>query len=303
MSHTIADGFAMLEAAHANNRVVQIGSQACEFRRSAPRPASSNRGGGALSATWNSSSSPWDATIPTVRGSILPPVSRRRRSIDTWPQRPPQNPVRSCALRALALLGVNTVRAWAGPDGAPAQRHALHAGMERAAAIRPRARRIFRFNDGRNMPDVHLVLFVTTACRSTCGLDLVLAEFRNGAFSTAPRHLEASAANCAHSAIRHGHPPSYTPADSRPKMRDQYVRQCGAEHVIPPGKEALREAAVFQSTTGTTSVRTCGTFFQAVKNSRHCHRGRGIWKSRRHRLPHGERSYFAEAGVLGQRLA
>ena len=82
MSHTAEQGFEMVEAAHANNRIVQIGSQrvssvlcakASELYHAAP------------SATSSWLSSPSAATIPTAPGFIRRPPTFHRRPLTGTP--------------------------------------------------------------------------------------------------------------------------------------------------------------------------------------------------------------------------
>jgi hypothetical protein len=48
-------------------------------------------------------------------------------------------------------------------------------------------------------------------------------------------------------------------------MREQYVRQWRAEHTVPPGKDSIRQTAVFQADNWDELRPHLWNFFQAVK--------------------------------------
>jgi predicted dehydrogenase len=265
MSHTIADGFAMVEAAHANKRVVQIGSQ----RVSSALCAKARQlcQGGAigdvefveLTMGRNDPNGAWVYPPPDVTAKTL--------DWDTWLNDAPKipfDPVRFARWRCWREYGTGV--------GGDLMVHLL-SGMlftlgwneppQSAAALGG----IFRFNDGRNMPDVHLVIFDYHGVPVYVRLDLCSQSPETARFYGPKGILEASGGELRHipqSGMDTG--PSYYSGGFPSKMREQYVRQWRAEHVIPAGTEALREIAVFQSDNWDDLRPHMWNYFQAVKS-------------------------------------
>jgi predicted dehydrogenase len=129
MSHTAGEGFDMVDAAHKNNRIVQIGSQrvssglCAKARELYQNGAIGERGMVELSLGRNEPNGAW----------VYPPPSDftpQTVDWDTWLNDAPKIPIRPGPLRALALLEGVRHRRRRRPDGAPAQRDAVHARLE-----------------------------------------------------------------------------------------------------------------------------------------------------------------------------
>ena len=129
MSHNVADGLAMVEAAKKNNRIVQIGSQRvssllCEKAREL-------YSGGAIGDI-----EMVELTLgrndPTGAWEYPPPLDLSPQTLDwdTWLNDAPKIPFNNAAFRALALLARLRHRRGRRPHGALDQRHDVHAGME-----------------------------------------------------------------------------------------------------------------------------------------------------------------------------
>src|SRR5215469_3191507 len=264
MSHTIADGFAMVEAAHSTKRVVQIGSQRVSSALCAKARQLYN--GGAignvefveLTMGRNDPNGAWVYPPPDVTPQTL--------DWDTWLNDAPKipfDPVRFARWRCWREYGTGV--------GGDLMVHLL-SGMlftlgwneppQSAAALGG----IFRFHDGRNMPDVHLVLFDYHGVPVYVRLDLCSESPELARFYGPKGILEASGGELRYipqSGMDTA--PSYYSGGFPSKMREQYVRHWRAEHVVAPGKEALRETAVFQSDDWDDIRPHLWTFFRAVK--------------------------------------
>ena len=80
MSHNVADGLAMVEAAQKNNRIVQIGSQRVSSVLCAKRRATlSRRAPSATSRWWNSR---WARNDPTGAWEYPPPPDLSPQNLD-----------------------------------------------------------------------------------------------------------------------------------------------------------------------------------------------------------------------------
>ena len=119
---------------------------------------------------------------------------------------------------------------------------------------------IFRWKDGRNMPDVHVVLFdyhgIPVYVRLSLGTETPeLARFMGPKGILDAAEFDLSYSRSVASTPR----PATTPPVTRRKMREEYVKQWHAEHDVPPGQEPImsRHASI-GATIGTISVRTSG---------------------------------------------
>ena len=134
MSHNVADGMAMVEASHKNNRIVQIGSQRvssvlCETARELYQKGTiGDVEMVELTLGRNDPTGAWQYPPP-------PDLSPQTTGLGYLAERCTEGSVQSQAFRALALLeGI-----WNGrcgrSDGAPAERDACHFGMERDSTL------------------------------------------------------------------------------------------------------------------------------------------------------------------------
>jgi predicted dehydrogenase len=264
MSHTVADGFAMVEAAKANNRVVQIGSQrvssvlCAKARQLYQEGAIGNVEFVELSMGRNDPNGAWVYPPPEVTPQTL--------DWDTWLNDAPKIPfdaVRFARWRCWREYGTGV--------GGDLMVHLL-SGMlftlgwneppQSAAALGG----IFRFNDGRNMPDTHLVLFDYHGVPVYVRLDLGSASAEWARFYGPKGILEATGGEL-HYLPQTGvdTAPSYYSGGFPAKLRAQYVRQWREEHTVAPGKEAMRQTAVYQSDDWDDLRPHLWNFFQAVR--------------------------------------
>jgi predicted dehydrogenase len=266
MSHTVEDGFAMVEAARANNRIVQIGSQRVSSALCAKARAlyQANAIGPVefveLTMGRNDPNGAWQYPPPLD-------LSPQNLDWDTWLNDAPKvpfDPLRFARWRCWREYGTGV--------GGDLMVHLL-SGMlytlgwneppQSAAALGG----IFRFKDGRNMPDVHLVLFDYHGIPVYVRLDLCSSSPETARFYGPQGILEATGGELRLLPQRGvDTAPSYYSGGFPSKMREQYVRQWRAEHTVAPGREQLSETAVFQADNWDDLRPHLWNFFQAVQS-------------------------------------
>jgi predicted dehydrogenase len=266
MSHAAAEGFAMVEAARNNNRIVQIGSQRvssvlCAKARELYRAgAIGDVEMVELTLGRNSPTGAWQYPPPTD-------LSPETLDWDTWLNDAPKIPFdkfRFARWRCWKEYGTGV--------GGDLMVHLL-SGMlvtldwneipRSASALGG----IFRWKDGRNMPDLHAVLFdyhgIPVYVRLGLGTETPeLARFMGpkGILDAAESDLRFSPQRGEDTA------PSYYSGGFPRKMRDAYVKQWHAEHAIPPGKEPLQEDVVYRVHDWDDVRPHLWNFFRAVKS-------------------------------------
>ncbi len=265
MSHTIEDGFAMVEAARANNRIVQIGSQRVSSTLCAKARQLYHDGAIGdvefveLTMGRNNPNGAW----------VYPPpldLSPQNLDWDTWLNQAPKvpfDPIRFARWRCWREYGTGV--------GGDLMVHLL-SGMlytlgwneppQSASALGG----IFRFHDGRDMPDVHLVLFDYHGIPVYVRLDLCASSQETARFYGPKGVLEATPGELRHlpqSGVDTA--PSYYSGGFPSKMREQYVHQWRAEHAVAPGKDPVMETTAFQTDNWDDLRPHLANFFQAVK--------------------------------------
>jgi len=266
MSHTVADGFAMVEAAQKNNRIVQIGSQ----RVSSVLCAKANElyKGGAigdiemveLTLGRNDPTGAWEYPPP-------PDLSPETVDWDTWLNDAPKVPfnkyhfARWRCWRAygtgvagdLMVHLISGMMATLGWNEIPRSATALGG--------------IFRFNDGRDMPDFHTVLFDYHGIPVYVRLDLGCESPELARFMGPKGILEAGEYDLRH-ASQSGvdNDPSYYSYSFPAKLREQYFKQWHAEHDPQLGKEPTHEETVYRGHDWDDVRPHLNTFFQSVKS-------------------------------------
>jgi hypothetical protein len=126
---------------------------------------------------------------------------------------------------------------------------------------------IFRFKDGRDMPDFHTVLFDYHGIPVYVRLDLGCETPELARFMGPKGLLEAGELELKHSQ----QPgvdldPSYYSFSFPAKMRAEYAAQWHAEHDPPLGKEPVRENVLYQGHDWDDLKPHLNVFFQAVKS-------------------------------------
>ena len=266
MSHTVADGFAMVEAAQKNNRIVQIGSQ----RVSSVLCAKANElyKGGAIGDI-----EMVELTLgrndPTGAWEYPPPPDLSPETVDwgTWLNDAPKVPfnkyhfARWRCWRAygtgvagdLMVHLISGMMATLGWNEIPRSATALGG--------------IFRFNDGRDMPDFHTVLFDYHGIPVYVRLDLGCESPELARFMGPKGILEAGEYDLRH-ASQSGvdNDPSYYSYSFPAKLREQYFKQWHAEHDPQLGKEPTHEETVYRGHDWDDVRPHLNTFFQSVKS-------------------------------------
>lgn len=126
---------------------------------------------------------------------------------------------------------------------------------------------IYRFHDGRNMPDLHTVLFDYHGLPVYVRLSLVsetpeLARFlgSKGVFEatgTTLRHLPQSGKDQA---------PSYYSASFPEPMHEKYIAKWNKEHDVTPAESSIHQASEFSGDDWDDVKPHLWNFFQAVRS-------------------------------------
>lgn len=266
MSHTIAQGFEMADAAKKNSRIVQIGSQRVSSLLCAK--AHEMYHGGAigdvemveLSLGRNSPNGAWEYPPPLD-------LSPENLDWDTWLNDAPKIPFDKYRfarwrcwkeygtgvagdLMVHLLSGMMYTLGWNEP---PRSASALGG--------------IFRWKDGRNMPDLQTVLFDYHGIPVYVRLSLAaetpeLARFMGpkGIIDATGNHFRYSPQRGIDTA------PSYYSGGFPAKMREEYVSEWHAKHdPAIPGHEPLDDSTVYEGDDWDDVKPHLWNFFRAVK--------------------------------------
>ncbi|MGA8028483.1 MAG: Gfo/Idh/MocA family oxidoreductase [Bryobacteraceae bacterium] len=265
MSHTVAQGFEMVAAAHKNNRIVQIGSQRVSSVLCAKAREMYHNGAIGdiemveLSLGRNSPTGAWE---------YPPPFDASPKTIDwdTWLNDAPKIPFDKYRfarwrcwkeygtgvagdLMVHLLSGMQYTLGW---NEAP--RSALTLGG------------IFRWKDGRNMPDLQSVLFDYHGVPVYVRLSLAAETPELARFMGPKGILDASGTELRYSPQAGvDTSPSYYSGGFPREMRAEYVKQWEAEHEPAPGKEPLSDDTVYHGNDWDDVRPHLWNFFQAVK--------------------------------------
>jgi predicted dehydrogenase len=266
MSHTAAEGFAMVDAARTNNRIVQIGSQRVSSVLCAK--ARELYGEGAIGDV-----EMVELTLgrndPTGAWEYPPPADLSPQTLDwdTWLNDAPKIPFdkfRFARWRCWKEYGTGV--------GGDLMVHLLSGmlvtlGWNEIPRSAASLGGIFRWKDGRNMPDLHVVLFdyhgIPVYVRLSLGTETPeLARFMGpkGILDASEVDLRLARQTGEDTA------PSYYAGGFPQKMRDAYVQQWHAEHAVPLGKEPLMEDVVYRGHDWDDVKPHLWNFFRAVKS-------------------------------------
>jgi predicted dehydrogenase len=266
MSHTIPQGFEMVEAAHKNNRIVQIGSQRVSSVLCAKARELYHNGAIGeiemveLSLGRNSPTGAWqypppfDASPETVDWNIwlndAPKIGFDKYRFVRWRCWKEYGTGVAGDLMVHLISGMLYTLGWNEPPRS-------------AAAMGG----ICRWKDGRNMPDLHTVLFdyhgVPVYVRLTLG-----AETRELARFMGPKGIfDATTDELTYSPQRGvDTTPSYYAHSFPEKLRAEYEKQWHAEHDPLPGQEPMDESTVYHGNDWDDVRPHLWNFFQAVKS-------------------------------------
>jgi predicted dehydrogenase len=266
MSHSAEQGFEMVEAAQRNNRIVQIGSQRVSSNLCARARLLYNSGAIGevtmveLSLGRNDPTGAWEYPPPFD-------LSPQNLDWDTWLNDAPKIPFdkyRFARWRCWKEYGTGV--------GGDLMVH-LISGMLVTLGWNepPRSAQalggIFRWKDGRNMPDLHVVLFdyhgVPVYVRLGLGTETPeLARFMGpkGILDAGEFDLRYSPQKGIDTA------PSYYTTGFPQKMRDEYLAQWHAENDPPLGHEPTSDDVFYRGHDWDDVKPHLWNFFQAVKS-------------------------------------
>jgi len=265
MSHSPADGLAMVDAAKSSDRIVQIGSQRVSSRicaKAREMIAQGMLGDLMLVEGWlgrNDPTGAWQYPPP-------PDLSPRNLDWDTWQGRVPK--------RAFDPLVFARWRCWKEYGTGVAGDLLVHlvSGMMFILGINePPARAmavggIRRWKDGRNMPDVHAVLFSYGALPAYMRLNLGTDMPETYRFQGSKGILEVTGSTITYSP-QSGEDsyPSYYAGSFPRAMREAYLAQWHKDNDARLSQAALPETISFRGPDFDDLVPHLSTFFEAVR--------------------------------------
>ena len=266
MSHTVADGFAMVEAAQKNNRIVQIGSQRVSSMLCA-KAADMYKNGAIgdvemveLTYGRNDPTGAWEYPPPTD-------LSPQTLDWDTWLNDAPKIPFNKYHfarwrcwkaygtgvagdLMVHLLSGMLVTLGW---NEVPRSATALGG--------------IFRFKDGRDMPDFHTVLFDYHGIPVYVRLDLGCETPELARFMGPKGILDAGEFELRYSPQAGiDLEPSYYASGFPNKMREEYFKQWHEEHDPQLGKEPVHEDTVYKGHDWDDVRPHLNVFFESVRS-------------------------------------
>jgi len=266
MSHTIPQGFQMVEAAQKNKRIVQIGSQ--RVSSALCRKAHELYAGGAigdiemveLSLGRNSPTGAW----------VYPPpldLSPQNLDWDTWLNDAPKIPFdkfRFARWRCWKEYGTGV----AGDLMVHLLSGMLYTlGWNEAPRSATALGGIFRFKDGRNMPDLQTVLFDYHGIPVYVRLSLAAETPELARFLGPKGILDANGTELRYSPQSGlDTDPSYYDNSFPQPMKSEYESQWHAEHDPPPGREPMSDDAVYHGDDWDDLRPHLWNFFEAVKS-------------------------------------
>ncbi len=266
MSHSAADGVAMVEAAGRSGRIVQIGSQRVSSQICAKAKelvAQGAIGDLMLVEGWlgrNSPTGAWQYPPP-------PDLSPRNLDCDTWQGHVPK--------RAFDPLVFARWRCWKEYGTGVAGDLLVHliSGMMFIVGINEPPTRVMslgdirRWPDGRNMPDVHAVLFDYDNLPVYMRLSLGTEMPETYRFQGSKGVLEVTGSTITHTPQTGDDSyPSYYAYSFPREMRDAYFAEWHAEHDPELGEAPMPETISFSGPDFDDVKPHLWTFFEAVRS-------------------------------------
>ena len=265
MSHTVADGFDMVEAAQNYRRIVQVGSQrvSSALCRKAHELYSSGAIGGVsmveLSLGRNSPNGAWEYPPPFD-------LALSNLDWDTWLKDTPKIPLSpdrfarwrcwrdygtgvAGDLMVHLLSGMQVTLGWNEPP-----RSAVALGG------------IFRWKDGRDMPDLHTVLFDYHGIPVYVRLGLSTRTPEEARFMGPHGIIDATPMGISYTyQTGKDNAPSYYDAGFPQSMREKYEREWHQKNDPPIGDEPISQQVDYSGDNWDDLRPHLWTFFQAVK--------------------------------------
>lgn len=266
MSHNVADGLAMVEAATKNNRIVQIGSQRvssvlCETARDLySEGAIGEVEMVELTLGRNDPTGAWEYPPPTD-------LSPQTLDWDTWLNDAPKIP-----LNPLHFARWRCWRAYGTGVAGDLMVHLLSGmmftlGWNEVPRSATALGGIFRFKDGRDMPDFHTVLFDYHGIPVYVRLDLGCETPELARFLGPKGLLDAGEFELRHSPQTGiDTEPSYYSGGFPRKMRAEYEKQWHEQNDPKLGHEPTLEDTLYKGHDWDDMRPHLNVFFQAVKS-------------------------------------
>jgi predicted dehydrogenase len=266
MSHAIPEGFEMVQAAEKNNRITQIGSQRVSSHLCAKARELYAAGTIGdiemveLTMGRNSPTGAWEYPPP-------PDLSLSNLDWDTWLDGTPKiplDPKRFARWRCWKEYGTGV--------GGDLMVHLLSGmlytlGWNEAPRSASALGGIFRWKDGRNMPDFHAVLFDYHGVPVYVRLDLGAETPEIARFLGPKGVMEATGENLrVLPQTGEDDSPSYYISSFPAEMRAAYVKQWEQEHPRHLGKEPLTDNLAFEGPDWDDVKPHLWNFFKATKS-------------------------------------
>ena len=266
MSHSAEQGFEMADAAKRNHRIVQIGSQRVSSELCAKARDMYHNGAIGdiemveLSLGRNSPTGAWE---------YPPPLDLSPQNLDweTWLNDAPKIPFdkyRFARWRCWKEYGTGV--------GGDLMVHLLSGmlftlGWNEPPRSASALGGIFRWKDGRNMPDLHVVLFDYHGIPVYVRLGLGTETPELARFMGPKGILDASATELRYSPQTGvDTSPSYYSSGFPAAMRQKYFKEWYAEHPTPPGRQPLQEDSIFRGDEWDDLRPHLSNFFSSVKS-------------------------------------
>ena len=265
MSHNPADGLEMVEAAKKTDRIVQIGAQRTSSVLCAKAKTLIEQGAigelNLVEATFgrNDPTGAWEYPPP-------PDLSPQNLDWDTWLGTAPKKPFDPLAFARW--------RCWKEYGTGVAGDLLVHlvSGMQFVLGINQVPTRvsafggIYRWPDGRNMPDVHPVLFeyegIPVYMRLSLGCESPeVTRFQGSKGAIELREFSVTFTPQAGVDLS----PSYYTASYPARLRNPYVKQWHDEHDPPPGREPAPESMTYNGNDYDDLRPHLAKFFESVR--------------------------------------
>jgi predicted dehydrogenase len=266
MSHNPADGLEMVAAAKKTDRIVQIGAQRTSSVLCAKAKELIEKGAigdlNLIEATYgrNDPTGAWEYPPP-------PDLSPQTLDWDTWQGTAPKKPFDPLAFARW--------RCWKEYGTGVAGDLLVHliSGMQFVLGINQVPTRvsafggIYRWKDGRNMPDVHPVLFeyegIPVYMRLSLGCESPeVTRFQGSKGAIELREFSVTYAPQAGVDLA----PSYYTASYPSRLRNPYTKEWHEEHDPPPGQEPAPESLTYNGNDYDDLRPHLWNFFQAVRS-------------------------------------
>ena len=264
MSHTVADGIAIVAAAERYGRIVQVGSQRVSSALCATAAELYRNGAiGDVSMVElflgrNSPTGAWQYPPPTD-------LSPQTLDWEAWlgpAPRIPLNPLHFARWRCWKEYGTGV----AGDLMVHLLSGMLHTlGWNEVPRSAQSLGGIVRWKDGRNMPDLHAVLFDYHGVPVYVRLGLGTETSETARFMGPNGVLEATGQTLYHAPqVGEDRWPSYYAYSFPREMREEYFARWHEDHDPQPGREPVGDSTTYQGPDWDDLAPHLWTFFEAV---------------------------------------